>query len=409
MSKILIVDDEKSIRRTLGEFLRADGHEVVEAPDADTALQCLKAAEFDVVVTDIVLPRLTGVELLRRIRATAPDVPVVMMTGDPTVETASESLRLGATDYLFKPITKAAIQRAVANVVRVKALEDTKRRLETENRAYQENLEQKVAERTRDLAASQERYRQLNEQLEERVRQRTAQLEAANQELEAFAYSVSHDLRAPLRAIAGFSNALREDCAGQLGTEGQRHLEHVLEATAHMNQLIEDLLRLSQIGRGELRQEAVDLGVLANAMADDLRQAEPERQVAFVVAPDLVAQGDPGLLEAALQNLLANAWKFTGKRDQARIEVGRTDADGEPAFFVRDDGAGFDVAYAKRLFGAFQRLHRECEFPGTGIGLATVRRIIHRHGGRLWAESAVEHGATFYFTLPATVVESHTP
>jgi light-regulated signal transduction histidine kinase (bacteriophytochrome) len=241
--------------------------------------------------------------------------------------------------------------------------------------------------------------RALNRELEGRVRERTAQLVAANRELEAFSYSVSHDLRAPLRGIDGWTLALLEDYGPRLDDQGRTYLERVRTETQHMGQLIDDLLSLSRVARAELQREPVDLTALAWGIIGRLRETGPERLVEFVIQEGLTAVGDPQLLEIALSNLLDNAWKFTGKRPGEVIEFGRVLQEGQPVFFVRDNGAGFDPAYADKLFGAFQRMHKASEFPGTGIGLATVQRILHRHGGRIWAEAAVDQGATFFFTL----------
>jgi PAS domain S-box-containing protein len=240
----------------------------------------------------------------------------------------------------------------------------------------------------------------LNQELEQRVIERTAQLEATNKELEAFAYSVSHDLRAPLRSIDGFSQALLEDYQDNLDSEAQNYLQRVRAGSQRMAQLIDELLMLSQFTRSEMHRTTVDLSRLVRTISDELRQREPERQVTVVIAADVTAQADKHLMQAVLENLVGNAWKFTSKRTDARIEFGlMPQPKGQPAYFVRDNGAGFNMAYADKLFGAFQRLHTAAEFPGTGIGLATVQRIIHRHGGRIWAESAVDQGTTFYFTL----------
>jgi PAS domain S-box-containing protein len=250
-----------------------------------------------------------------------------------------------------------------------------------------------------EIRQAEEKVRQLNVELEQRVRDRTAELEAANQELEAFSYSVSHDLRAPLRAMDGFSMALLEDCAGKLDKTAQDHLRRIRAGSQRMAALIDDLLNLSREARAEMRRESVDLTAMAEEIGAEFQRAHPDRQVKSVVAPALAADADARMLRMVLNNLLDNAWKFTSKHEQARIEVGAREQDGQRVFFVRDNGAGFDMAYAGRLFGAFQRLHSTQEFAGTGIGLAIVQRIIQRHGGRVWAEGAVGQGATVYFTL----------
>jgi len=226
------------------------------------------------------------------------------------------------------------------------------------------------------------------------------ELERANRELDAFSYAVSHDLRAPLRAIDGFSQALVEDCGEQLDALGHQYLDRIRGGVGRMAGLIDALLGLARVGRVELRRERVDLSRMARDVVAELRRAQPERQVEAEIADGLVAEGDGSLLRMVLANLLGNAWKFTACRGDARVTVG-CDGDGEPAFFVRDNGAGFDQAYVDRLFTPFQRLHGQAEFEGVGAGLATVQRVIHRHGGRVWAEGAVGEGATFHFTLPA--------
>ena len=231
------------------------------------------------------------------------------------------------------------------------------------------------------------------DELDRLVRERTA-------ELESFAYSVSHDLRAPLRAIDGFSHALLEDNAAQLDSAGQDYLRRVREAAQRMSSLIDDLLQLSRIGRVDLAHVPCDLGAITNDIVSALRERDPDRDITVTVHQGLVVRGDPRLLHLALDNLVGNAWKFTTRTANATVELASTQHDGELAYVIRDNGAGFDMRYAQKLFAPFQRLHGVDEFPGTGIGLATVKRIIGRHGGRVWAESKPDQGATFYFTLP---------
>jgi signal transduction histidine kinase len=238
-----------------------------------------------------------------------------------------------------------------------------------------------------------------HDELEQRVQERTTELDNINKELEAFSYSVSHDLRAPLRAIDGFSQALLEDFSEKLDSSGQDHLQRVRLAAQRMSGLIDDLLNLSRVTRSEIRRENLDLSAVVRTVAEELQRGAPGRNVTFVIPEGLTVDGDSRLLRVAVENLLGNAWKYTSAHSCARIEFGLYQSNGRRAYFVRDDGAGFDPRYSDRLFGAFQRLHAMTEFPGTGIGLATVQRIIRRHGGEIWAEGAVEKGATFYFTL----------
>jgi PAS domain S-box-containing protein len=239
----------------------------------------------------------------------------------------------------------------------------------------------------------------LNAELEQRVADRTAQLQAVNSELEAFSYSVSHDLRAPLRHINGFSQALLEDYADQLDETGKGYLREVRGASQEMSQLIDDVLQLARVTRSEMRREIVDLSELADSITKQMKERDPDRTVVVDIEEGLTIPGDKRLLQILLSNLIGNAWKFTSKREQAEIRFGQTQKGAESVYLVRDNGAGFDMAYVDKLFGAFQRLHTAAEFEGTGIGLATVQRIVNRHGGRVWAEGAINQGATFYFTL----------
>ena len=241
---------------------------------------------------------------------------------------------------------------------------------------------------------------QLYEELERRVRERTAQLEVANKELESFSYSVSHDLRAPLRAISGFGRMLESEAAEALGEKGRGHLQRILAAAGRMDQLTEDLLALARVTTLEIVRKPADLSQAAGSILETLRQQAPDRKAEVLIAPGVTVSCDARLVTAVLENLLSNAWKYTSKQSEARIEFGVERATGAvPVFFVKDNGAGFDMAYAGKLFGAFQRLHSEKEFPGNGVGLATVQRIVRKHGGRIWAESGPGKGATFRFTL----------
>ena len=251
----------------------------------------------------------------------------------------------------------------------------------------------------RERQENAERLRRANEELERRVQERTHELEVANRELEAFSYSVSHDLRAPLLAVNGFARMIEDEYGAKLDQPARALLGRVRAGAERMGVLIDDLLKLAQISRQELRVGPVDLSALAREAAEELSAAEPGRPVEWVIAPGITAHGDAGLVRVALRNLIGNAWKYSSRRDQARIEFGVTGGNGRREYFVRDNGAGFDMAYAGKLFGVFQRLHAASEFPGTGVGLATVARVVRRHGGQVRAEGRVGEGASFYFTL----------
>ena len=293
-------------------------------------------------------------------------------------------------------------QRAMLNIL--DDFSEEKTRLEQTQRAVLNILDDFESEKNKVELANQQLEREIGarKRVETQVQAANTELLAANKELEAFSYSVSHDLRAPLRSIDGFSLALLEDYADKLDDEGKDHLNRVRAATQRMGTLIDDLLDLARVTRTEMRLETADLGAIARSVAEELQKTEPERQVKFSIEEGLMALVDSHLIRITLENLLGNAWKFTSKRQSACIEFGRTYSDERPTYYVRDNGAGFNPAYADRLFSAFQRLHDRNEYPGTGVGLATVQRIIHRHGGRIWAESAVDKGATFYFTLSET-------
>lgn len=291
--------------------------------------------------------------------------------------------------WAFVLITACLLFFLVARLIyRIKLADDTDRRAR----------QQKAAE----FRAHSER---VHAQLEERVAERTTELESANRELDAFAYAVSHDLRAPLRALSGFSEALVEDCADQLDDQARQYLEQIGLASRKMNELIDGILVLSRSNRGMLAREPINLSDMARQQIERLRQAHPERQVSVEIEPDLVVYADPPTMEAAMSNLVENAWKYTSHTDAARILIHANEIEGEPAICVEDNGAGFDMAHADKLFKAFQRLHRQDEFPGTGIGLATVQRIIQRHGGYIEASGCPGQGARFTFMLPVKTAQ----
>jgi light-regulated signal transduction histidine kinase (bacteriophytochrome) len=304
--------------------------------------------------------------------------PILFLTAaDNTQKHAVRGYAVGAVDYLVKPVMPEFVRSKVSVFVELAKKSELLRR------------------QTQLLVESEQAALELAETRAELVRD----LEHKNRELESFSYAVSHDLRAPLRRIDSFSRALLESQGEKLDEAGRRYLERVREASQHMSQLIDDVLYLSRVTRADLRDQEVDLSALANLILTRLQEGDAARRVETKVRPGVVVTGDGQLLRIALENLLENAWKFTGKQPEARIEFGVTNASGEPTYFIRDNGAGFDMTYADRLFGPFQRLHPQGEFPGSGIGLATVQRIIHRHGGRVWAEGLPGQGATFQFTL----------
>lgn len=366
---ILLVDDRPENLLALEVVLESLGQDLVRATSGREALRHVLERDFAVILLDVSMPDMDGFETaaLIRQRKKSEHTPIIFVTAiNKTDVHVLTGYSLGAVDYIFKPIVPEILRSKVSVFV---------------------ELQRKTAQ---------------VEHLNKALRQRAADLETANRELETFSYSVSHDLRAPLRSIDGFSQALVEDCGAQLGSVGTDHLQRVRAATQRMGELIDDLLRLSRISRQEMRREQCDLSQVATEVAQGLRQCSPQRNLSFRIAPHLQAQCDPRLMRVVLENLLGNAVKFTSRRNAAHIEFGAVERpEGKRVFFVGDDGAGFDMNYANKLFGAFQRLHREDDFPGTGVGLATVQRIIHRHGGRIWAEAAPDRGATFYFTLEA--------
>lgn len=385
--RILAVDDSPTYLNELGEILRGEGYEVLLAHSGAEALLLLSVQPVDCVLLDLVMPGIDGIETCRRIKA-APglrDIPVVMLTAVEDHKAMIEALSAGADDYLSKSGDADALRARVMAQIRRKQLQDETRRIREELlRKEIEAAEERAARETAEAKAAM-----------------AEELEFKNQELEAFSYSVAHDLRAPLRSIDGFGLALLEDYAEVLDEAGREFIDRIRDSTAHMGRLIEDLLKLSKVARSEFIGREVDLTAIARACLARLRQADPDRQVEVSIPEGLWASGDAALLEVALENLLGNAWKFTRKTGAARIELTTEIQDRRRVFVLRDNGAGFDMAHAGKLFNVFTRLHASHDFEGTGIGLATVLRVIRRHGGRIWAEGKVGEGAAFFFTLEA--------
>ena len=383
--RILAVDDSVTYLQELSSMLRGEGYDVVLAHSGEEALELLAIQPVDCILLDLLMPGIGGNETCRRIKAIAGTrhFPLIMLTALEDREAVIESLGAGADDYISKSSDFEVLKARLRSQIRRRQVEEEHRHLREQ--LLRIEMEAAEARAARELAATREAL--------------VAELELKNAELESFSYSVSHDLRAPLRSIDGFSQALLEDYAEKVDAKGQDYLKRVRAAAQRMGALIDDLLELSRVGRAELRRERTDLSILARSVAGELEAADPVRRVEFVIQDGLVANADPRLLRIVLQNLLGNAWKFTGKTAKAVIEVGATDSDGRVTYFVRDNGVGFDMAHAQKLFTPFQRLHSEAEFPGTGIGLATVQRIVGRHGGTVRAEGKTDTGATISFTI----------
>ena len=365
---VLIVDDVEANLVALEALLESVPCEVVRAHSGNEALRQLLRRAFAVMLLDVQMPYMDGFEVARHARenSATSDVPIIFITAmHETPENALRGYSTGAFDFLFKPINPDVLRSKVQVFL---DLHHSRNRLKDEIEAHRATLA----------------------------------------ELEAFNYSVSHDLRAPLRPLDGFSQALLDDYADRLDEKGVDYLRRIRAAAQRMGMLIEDLLELSRVSRAELRRQPVDLSTIVSSIVSELREGDPSRDVEVVIPPRVQVQGDARLLRIALENLVRNAWKFTNKRPQARLEFGVADrttaglVSGEPTYFVRDDGVGFDPTFAGKMFQPFQRLHKTTEFEGTGIGLAIVSRIVRRHDGRIWADSAPDRGATFFFTLPAT-------
>ncbi len=359
---ILLVDDVPANLLALEAVLADLPCDLVRASSGAEALRHLLQREFAMVLLDVQMPEMDGFEVARLARAhpSTREVPIIFVTAMfETEDDIRRGYEAGVVDFLFKPL-KADVLRSKVSIFL--ELYTGRRRLADEIEAHKKTLV----------------------------------------ELEAFSYSVSHDLRAPLRPLDGFSQILLEDYGDKLDERARDYLHRIRAAAQRMGQLIEDLLELSRVARADIVRGTVDLVAMATTIVGELRSVDPSRDVELVTAPHAKTKADPRLLRVALDNLVRNAWKFTSKKEHARIELGITTAGAQTVYFVRDNGVGFNPAFAGKLFQAFQRLHSPAEFEGTGIGLAIVARIVHRHGGRIWAESTQGEGATFYFTLSAS-------
>ncbi|MEO6094932.1 MAG: ATP-binding protein [Fibrobacteria bacterium] len=372
-ARIMIVDDEIPQLKALSFTLRDAGFEVEGFPTPGEALAALAALaalgkdRFDLLLTDLNMPGMDGMEMFSAALKIDPHMVVIVMTGNGTIDAAVAAMRAGALDFIQKPFKLGAILPVLERAIAMRAL------------------------------------RRENAELQARVAERTATLEATNRELEAFSHSVSHDLRAPLRHMGGFASMLAQKYAAELPPDAKRLLDAVMGGADKMSRLIEDLLEFSRCSRQPLAMRNVDMAEIAAGIIQEQRELAPERSVEVVLRSLPPCHGDPTLLRQVWANLIGNAFKFTGRKTEPRIEIGFRMQGGERVYSVNDNGAGFDMRNRDKLFGVFQRFHTPQEFEGTGVGLSIVQRILARHGGRIWAESVVDEGATFNFTLPGPI------
>jgi len=393
--KILLVDDQPENLLSASAVLESLGQEVIRAESGREALRHLLDTDFAVIVLDVMMPEMDGFETaaLIRQRERSRHTPIIFLTALGQSEAhIRQDYDLGAVDYMIKPFVPDILRSKVSVFVEL----NRKSRLLAHQGRLLERQNAELQEAIRRSWQAEEEIKALNRHLENRLEE----LNEVNRELEAFSYSVSHDLRGPLSRMAGFSKALLEFHGEQLNEQGRLYLSRIDKAAHHMCDLVEDLLNFSRVTRMDINETSVDLSGVMRSLCAELTARDKDRFAEFVIQDGVKAWGDPALLRAAMQNLLENSWKFTRKHATATITFGATEEPERTVYFLRDDGAGFDMADAGRLFNPFQRLHKDSDFEGTGIGLATVDRIIRRHGGRIWAEGQIEQGASFYFTLP---------
>ncbi len=364
-ARIIIVDDEVKNMEALCITLHSNGYDADGFSSSAEALEAIRTQKFDLLLTDLMMPGMDGVSLLNEALKFDHDLIGIMMTGHGSIKTAIGAMKAGATDYILKPFNLSVILPVLERSLLLRKL------------------------------------RQEKAELERLVHKRTRDLEASNRELEAFSYSVAHDLRAPLRGINGFSQILIEDHGQELGAVGMEHLRRIGTAAHKMDEIIESLLSLASLSQCKLKRITVNISDLAWESITCLRRLRPGQAVEVVIAPELTAVCDRKLISLVLDNLFSNAWKFSARNPRSRIEMGSRLDGGSPVFFIRDNGAGFDSSNAQGLFEPFRRFHHQEDYEGTGVGLATVHRIIQQHGGAVWAESKPQEGAAFFFTLPS--------
>jgi two-component system, sensor histidine kinase and response regulator len=420
-ANILLVDDRRDKCLAMETVLAELGQNIVTVHSGKEALRLLLERDFAVILLDVNMPGLDGFETahLIRQRKSLEHTPIIFVTGISDTEThVSRGYSLGAVDYILTPVLPEVLRTKVSVFVELfKKNQQLKRQAESLRQAHDE-LEMRVKNRTFQLAVAneslqkeiaerqraEENIRYINAGLEQRVLERTAELAATNQELEAFTYSVAHDLQAPLRNIQSYVQLLEADWAAELPPEAGQYLKRIASRTKYMAQLISGLLNLSIIGKQGLKLQQVELNGIVDEVVSALKTEKPDRQIQWKIQELPVEACDPNLMKQVFTNLLSNAVKYTQPRANAVIEVGRMEVNGEMPIYVRDNGVGFNMKYADKLFGVFQRLHPAAEFEGTGVGLATAERIIRKHGGRIWVEAEEKKGATFYFTTgPAHV------
>jgi len=389
-ASILIVDDQEVNISLLEQLLGDAGYvSVTSTKDPHNVCELYSKHRYSLILLDLLMPGLDGFQVMEGLKEIETDgyLPVLAQTAQPSHKL--RALKAGAKDFVSKPFDLAEVLLRVHNLLEVRLLN--------------KQAECQAEEAIRDVAKHKQMEAQihvLNTELEERVVERTAQLQSANKELQAFSYSVSHDLRAPLRHVIGFVEILKDDAGSSLSASNLDSLSKISKAALRMRDLIDDLLEFSRLGDSEIRKVRVNLNQLIQDVLDDFQEETKDRNIVWDIHPLQEVWADRALLRMALVNLISNAVKFTGARSQAKIEINcAPGTDGETVVFIRDNGAGFDPRYASKLFGVFQRLHGHDQFEGTGIGLANVQRIIHRHGGKIWAEGVLDGGAIFHFSI----------